>query len=187
MDVSDVSCLITLPCLNSLTSCFWLQLRPFINICSVFTPEGLPAVVQPVAQRPGDHSSNSAKQSKDSIDSVKRSLNGLNISTDSNASQAQRRRSEVALPSTTSAIGSPVFHRQHSATSNSPLPSPSYTSTPKRSWFANLLNFKPEVFTYYSQASIDDVTIKMLLLFHVSDWNLTLHDSNQFFINKAVD
>ncbi|KAI9209095.1 uncharacterized protein BJ171DRAFT_175279 [Polychytrium aggregatum] len=41
-------------------------------------------------------------------------------------------------------IGSPRFHRTSKPMSNDAPPTPVITTTPKRSWFANLFNFRPE-------------------------------------------
>ncbi|KAJ3099174.1 hypothetical protein HDU97_003369 [Phlyctochytrium planicorne] len=49
-------------------------------------------------------------------------------------------------PVDSAGVESPRFHRKKGA--ETAPPTPTLTSTPKRSWFANLFNFKPEVFVF---------------------------------------
>lgn len=49
-----------------------------------------------------------------------------------------------------------------------PPPTPLITTQPKRSWFANLLSFKPEVFTFTSQKSMDETLTFLALKLKVS-------------------
>lgn len=49
-------------------------------------------------------------------------------------------------------VGTPRFHRQHQEFIP---PTPTITTSPKRSWFASLFNFKPDVFTIRSQSDFD--------------------------------
>jgi len=52
-------------------------------------------------------------------------------------------------------VGTPKFHRRK----DFPIPpSPVITSTPKKSWFANLFNFKPEAVTLLSESNIEETS-----------------------------
>ncbi|KAG4103335.1 hypothetical protein H8356DRAFT_1271222 [Neocallimastix lanati (nom. inval.)] len=52
-------------------------------------------------------------------------------------------------------VGTPRFHRRK----DFPVPpSPVITSTPKKSWFANLFNFKPEAVTLLSESNTEETT-----------------------------
>jgi len=52
-------------------------------------------------------------------------------------------------------VGTPRFHRRK----DFPIPpSPVITSTPKKSWFANLFNFKPEAVTLLSESNTEETT-----------------------------
>lgn len=52
--------------------------------------------------------------------------------------------------------GTPKFHRRKA---DFPIPpSPVITSTPKRSWFANLFNFKPEAVTLLSESNVEQTS-----------------------------
>ncbi|ORX88301.1 hypothetical protein BCR32DRAFT_1514 [Anaeromyces robustus] len=52
-------------------------------------------------------------------------------------------------------VGTPRFHRRR----DFPIPpSPVITSTPKKSWFANLFNFKPEAVTLLSQSNVEETS-----------------------------
>ncbi|KAG4105711.1 hypothetical protein H8356DRAFT_1287157 [Neocallimastix lanati (nom. inval.)] len=52
-------------------------------------------------------------------------------------------------------VGTPKFHRRK----DFPIPpSPVITSTPKKSWFANLFNFKPEAVTLLSESNTEETT-----------------------------
>ncbi|KAJ3046674.1 hypothetical protein HK097_000643 [Rhizophlyctis rosea] len=49
-------------------------------------------------------------------------------------------------------LGTPKFHRKKAEVP----PTPVITSSPKRSWFANLFHFKPEVFTLLSTRGVEE-------------------------------
>jgi len=52
-------------------------------------------------------------------------------------------------------VGTPRFHRRK----DFPIPpSPVITSTPKKSWFANLFNFKPEAVTLLSESNVEQTS-----------------------------
>lgn len=55
-------------------------------------------------------------------------------------------------PLATLSLGSPRFHRKKQEVP----PTPTISSAPKRSWFANLLNFKPEVFLFSSTKGLEE-------------------------------
>jgi len=53
-------------------------------------------------------------------------------------------------------VGTPRFHRRKA---DFPIPpSPVITSTPKKSWFANLFNFKPEAVTLLSESNVEQTS-----------------------------
>lgn len=69
-----------------------------------------------------------------------------------------KKKLNIAIPKnevTASSMGSPKFHRKNNKM-ESPYPSPVITSSPKRSWFANLFNFKPDVQMFESNVGREE-------------------------------
>ncbi|TPX37407.1 hypothetical protein SmJEL517_g00463 [Synchytrium microbalum] len=56
-------------------------------------------------------------------------------------------------PDVSDVPGTPKFHRKRVTEVSSPVIT---STTPKRSWFANLFNFKPETFTFVSRKNYED-------------------------------
>jgi len=93
--------------------------------------------------------------------------NNINISTeDFNKSDGKPKPLQINIPKIDEIksssgnrmslqVGTPRFHRRK----DFPIPpSPVITSTPKKSWFANLFNFKPEAVTLLSESNIEQTT-----------------------------
>jgi hypothetical protein len=57
--------------------------------------------------------------------------------------------------------GTPKFHRQY-GDSHQSTPDEEISNSPKKSWFGNLFNFKPETIDFHSPANMSDAQVRKI-------------------------